>query len=291
MNVTRMLCTLGLLGCLLLLAAPARAGSQGFLWQVQGQDCTVWLLGSIHVADAGLYPLRREIERAWKRSEVLAVEVDVTAPPDQEALELLQDAAYPPGQSLRDDISPQTLAELRGQGLDLQPFLHMRPWFAIMAAAQNRLAELGVDSRYGVDVHFIRRAHEQGREIAELEGMAMQLRDMDALAGSDPEGFVRYMLKDLDRLEQDLDLFLAAWKAGDAERMEDRLFQELRQDPASRPFYEQLFFARNERMAETVEGYLASGRDHLVIVGAGHLLGERSIVDLLERRGYAVERL
>jgi uncharacterized protein YbaP (TraB family) len=73
--------------------------------------------------------------------------------------------------------------------------------------------------------------------------------------------------------------------------MEERLFMDLRADPGLRPFFEKLFFERNVGMARKVEGYLASGRDHLVVVGSGHLVGERSVVDLLRRAGYDVRRL
>ncbi|HBS46997.1 MAG TPA: polysaccharide biosynthesis protein GumN, partial [Paenibacillus sp.] len=37
-------------------------GSTGFLWKVENNGNTVYLLGSIHVANDKMYPLRPEIE-------------------------------------------------------------------------------------------------------------------------------------------------------------------------------------------------------------------------------------
>lgn len=267
------------------------AASRGLLWEVRGQGCTAWLLGSVHVADESIYPLSTTIENAYRRADVLAVEADVTAPLSPEAQAILESAVYPEGQSLDDDIPQEQQRDLAEHGIDLSPFRHMRPWFAIMAAMQGRLAEMGLRPDLGIDLHFLERAHGQGKPVVELEGMARQLRDIQSLVEMDYKGFVHYTLQDLDRLEEDLSVFLKAWKTGDEALMEERLFMDLRADPGLRPFFEKLFFERNVGMARKVEGYLASGRDHLVVVGSGHLVGERSVVDLLRRAGYDVRRL
>jgi uncharacterized protein YbaP (TraB family) len=44
-------------------------------------------------------------------------------------------------------------------------------------------------------------------------------------------------------------------------------------------------------MAEKIEQLVQSGRQVLVVVGAGHLTGARSIPDLLRQRGYRITRV
>lgn len=39
------------------------------------------------------------------------------------------------------------------------------------------------------------------------------------------------------------------------------------------------------------KGYLNAGGSYFVIVGAGHIIGERGIVELLKSKGYIVEQL
>lgn len=39
------------------------------------------------------------------------------------------------------------------------------------------------------------------------------------------------------------------------------------------------------------KGYLNAGGSYFVIFGAGHLIGERGIVELLKSKGYIVEQL
>ena len=51
-----------------------------------------------------------------------------------------------------------------------------------------------------------------------------------------------------------------------------------------------LFDERNALMAEKTEGYLRAGKGCLVVVGAGHLVGETGILKRLSDRGITVEQ-
>ena len=74
-------------------------------------------------------------------------------------------------------------------------------------------------------------------------------------------------------LEKDSDLFL----------MEMGGFEEA--------FLERLIYARNRNWMEPLETMLATNQENLVVVGAAHLIGDGSVLDLLERAGYEVERI
>ena len=52
--------------------------------------------------------------------------------------------------------------------------------------------------------------------------------------------------------------------------------------------YDKLFFSRNRKMADKIKTYLQKEGDFFVVVGAGHLVGDRSVVDLLRAEGYTV---
>jgi len=55
--------------------------------------------------------------------------------------------------------------------------------------------------------------------------------------------------------------------------------------------YESLVTKRNQSWVPALERMLADGRRHLVVVGALHLVGDDSVIELLEARGHDVERL
>ena len=51
---------------------------------------------------------------------------------------------------------------------------------------------------------------------------------------------------------------------------------------------EQLFDARHARMVQAIERFAASGKLHLVAVGALHYFGPNGLLELLRARGYTV---
>lgn len=84
----------------------------------------------------------------------------------------------------------------------------------------------------------------------------------------------------------------AAWKKGDADTIEEEILKSaLKENPEMKPFFEKLFDERNVKMAEKVGGYLKGKGSYYVVVGAGHLLGEKGIVKLLQKQGFTVEQV
>ena len=75
----------------------------------------------------------------------------------------------------------------------------------------------------------------------------------------------------------------AAWKSGDAETLEKILLDDYKNDPRYKEFFEEMFTKRNIRMTNIIEKYLEGDKVHFVVVGAGHLIGEGSIVDILKK--------
>ena len=62
---------------LLLTPLSYAENDKAFFWQVESESATVYLLGSIHYADPGFYPLRPAIEKAFEASDKLVVEIAI----------------------------------------------------------------------------------------------------------------------------------------------------------------------------------------------------------------------
>ena len=69
------------------------------------------------------------------------------------------------------------------------------------------------------------------------------------------------------------------------------MFRPLEDSPEFEVFYELVFFRRNEQMAIGLENLGRDGRSRFVVIGAGHLLGDRSVPARLAQRGYRIERI
>jgi uncharacterized protein YbaP (TraB family) len=80
---------------------------------------------------------------------------------------------------------------------------------------------------------------------------------------------------------------LEAWRAGDEAGLEKSLEEDFDGYPE---LADALIYRRNARWAQQVSGMLQGDEDVLVVVGAMHLVGDRGLPALLEKRGFRVER-
>jgi uncharacterized protein YbaP (TraB family) len=270
-----------------------------FLWRLTPPDApqkVVYLLGSIHVAQPGFYPLDPAIEEAFDASDALVVEAD---PADLDAAkvqtETVRRALLPAGETLKDRIRSETWAALTAaleeRGVPLATVTNFEPWFAALLVGQIQMKERGLDPALGVDRHFMERAgsgkpiealETADSQIGVLDGLSPKLQELvlaDALAGFGPEG------------RAELDGMVEAWKAGDGDAMHGLFRESLAADPEAAPLYDALVTRRNATMADAVDALLEEWNRLFVVIGAGHLPGADGVVALLERRGYSATQV
>ena len=63
------------------------------------------------------------------------------------------------------------------------------------------------------------------------------------------------------------------------------------QQISSKDFDEKVLYSRNITMTDKLEEYFNSGYNTFFMVGAGHLVGEDGIANLLVQRGYTVKQV
>jgi len=165
-----------------------------------------------------------------------------------------------------------------------------RPWVVVMLQEQLQLQELGYDTEYGIDLYFINKAVETGKDIIELETEDFQIELLSAF----PDELMILVLEaniENPLTQEDADLLFEAWKDGDAVAMELLLFEALTEEPALAPYYDKMIDERNINMAEIIEWFLTDDESYFVVVGAGHLVGDNGLIAILDGRGYVTEQL
>jgi uncharacterized protein YbaP (TraB family) len=292
---------------LALLVSPAiGAGAEGatatpdkvFVWRVTSETTTAYLMGSIHLARKGFYPLDDAIEDAFAASSTLVVEADVLEADPTEMEELmLRHGTYSGDETLEDQLSAQTLEKLKRllneRGYPYEGMSTMKPWMLSMLLTMLEFQRLGFDPRYGIDLHFLTRAKEAGKAVRELESVTFQVELLSGFSPELQELFLDYTLDETADMTKVVDELVGAWRLGDAEAIEALFHKYERQDASFGPMMEAMLYGRNVPMADKIRGYLEDpDNTYFVVVGAGHLVGERGILDLLEGDGrYRIEQL
>jgi hypothetical protein len=241
-----------------------------------------------------IYPLREEIEEAFRLSDVLAVEANVNDVSGIDMQKMMSAAFYPEGDSLERHISGETLERIKKEfdplGMPSQLVIRQKPWFLALTLTSLKLVQSGLDPAYGIDVYFLSKAQGQ-KKIRELESIDYQIDLLSGFSDSEQEAFLRYTLNDLSSFEKNIDILITDWKNGDVRGMESVNEQGIKDDRAAASIYEKLIYERNRNMVRKIEDFLKTNETYFVIVGAGHLVGEKGIVEILKSKGYQVRQL
>jgi hypothetical protein len=268
------------------------------LWSAQPEGAgepLFYLFGSIHVGDTRMLDLGGEVERAYRRAEELVVEADVSRVDLSEVRLMMQRyGGIPAPERLRDRISPETWELLQAylveQQLPADAFDSVAPWLVATSIAVVQFRALGFQEELGVDRLFTERAKRDRLPIVELESAEEQFALFGNLSPELQDLMLRDTLERTREMPNEATLLMDAWSRGDDEELEAIALGPLSRAPEFEPFYEQVLFARNERMAARLSQLALDGRVRLVVVGAGHMLGRRGIPALLSDLGFEIRK-
>ncbi len=267
---------------------------KSFLWKVQSKTNTVYVMGSIHYLKQEMYPLDEKIEKAFDQSNILGVEANVDGLGKMDVQKLVESAFYSGDETLEKHLSPEAFELVKKQltemGASLEAAQKYRPWFLALSLASIEIVKLGFDANSGIDLYFLSKATDK-KKIVELESLEYQINLFSALSEKDQELFLLYTLKDIKVLEQELDKLIKAWTAGDEKGIESIMTRSMKEDKKLVPIYEKLVVERNRKMVSKIEEYLKEKETFFVVVGAGHLVGNQGIIDLLKGKGFVLEQL
>ncbi|XP_061220968.1 metalloprotease TIKI1 isoform X3 [Neopsephotus bourkii] len=275
-----------------LAACPLR-GKQSelnsFLWTIK-RDPPSYFFGTIHVPYTRVWDFIPEnSKKAFQQSHIVYFELDLTDPYTISALTSCQ--LLPQGENLQDVLPRDIYRRLkrhleyvklmmpswmtpdqRGKGLYADYLFNAiagnwerkRPvWVMLMV---NSLTEVDIKSR-GVpvlDLYLAQEAERLRKQTGAVERVEEQCHPLNGLNFSQVPNFINATLPAHERITaQEIDSY----------------------------FRQELIYKRNERMGRRVKDLLEGYPDKsfFFAFGAGHFMGNNTVIDVLRREGYEVE--
>jgi len=223
------------------------------------------------------------------------VEINIDEEKAQRYRELIQQKGTYQGEAtIRDDISEETYRQLqhrlRRLGMPLDMVRKQKPGILVLTLTATQVMKMGFMPELGIDAYFLKRAVEGKKNIIELETVDDQ---MDIFLNiTDADLLLRETLHSLDEADMLMMDMTRCWKRGDEACLEKILFEDaMTRYPTYMSIYDDLFFKRNENMANAIKGFLEGKGTYFVVIGAGHLVGDKGIPVLLRNAGFDVGRL
>ncbi|MEO5866228.1 MAG: TraB/GumN family protein [Sphingomonas sp.] len=260
------------------------------LWRVRDADTTIWLLGTIHVLPDGVDWQTPPVRQAMNTADTLLMELpDDWAGTTRTFERMGAGASLPP---IADRIAPAShpalAAALKAGGLETSAVDGKKSWAAAFIIAGAPGAQAGIGREHGVEAVLAARFAERHRPTGGLESATAQFALFDSLPETAQRVLLIRAIDDAARGSADYRTTLDAWAKGDVARMAATIDPAFRASPV---LEEALASGRNRAWAAAIEARMARPGSVLVAVGAGHLVGPKSVIALLQARGYKIERV
>ena len=274
-------------------SAPAAGVARPALWAVSDADTTVYLFGTIHLLPEDYRWRTPKFDQAVAGSQQLVVETIVDENNPHPMMAAMASLAFSPNlppiaQRVPPEKRPALAAAIAKSGAPATVFDRMETWAAAFTLLGNQFKAMGLKAGAGVETSLRTAFATQGKTVGELESNRDQLSFFDALPENAQRALLEGAIEEPSGTSKDFERMLGAWARGDVDAIARTFNEDLAASPELR---DSLLKRRNANWSRWVQQRMGTPGSVMVAVGAGHLAGRDSLIDLLKRGGLKVRRL
>ena len=274
-------------------AAEARAPQQAkpALWAVTDADTTIYLFGTIHLLPGDLKWRTARFDQAVTNSRELVVETIVDDKNPSKLMAAMASIGLAKGLPPLVDRVPaakraKLQAAIKKSGVPETAYNAMKTWMAAFLLLSNQFRDMGLSG--GVEGVLRDDFTAKNKPIGELETNVEQLSFFDRLPEAAQRNLLEGALEDNTTVKRDFGGMLDAWSRGDVKGIARTFDKDLSGSPELR---DSLIRQRNSNWSKWIEKRMAQPGEVLIAVGAGHLAGPNSVLEMLEKDGYKIKRV
>ena len=279
---------------LMVLCFTTRVSAQ-ILWKVEkpGNEHVSYILGTHHFATLSVLDSLVNLPEALQRADKVYGELDMAEMTSPASMQVMQMALMAPADSTLDKVlTPAQLDSVKavldpmtGGQLPLAALYPMKP-----AALSTQIAAMmsmklfpDLNPLEGLDMTMQQRAKALGKPVAGLETMEFQ---MDCLYGTPISEQAETLMKTIADIEGE-EKRAVELAAAYMDHNIDAIYKAMIEEEDEPEALDRLIFSRNDNWVNQLSKEM-SDASLLVVVGAGHLPGERGVLEQLRKAGYTV---
>ena len=271
-------------------AAPAAPEAKPAMWKLSDPDTTIYLFGTVHVLPSDLKWRTARFDQTVGQAKELVLEINDQD--DKAAIgQLYKRLAFSPGlppvlDRVPADKRDALAAAIEKAGLKPAQLDPMETWAVAVTLGASMYAGMGASPDNGVENQL--RASFKDRPVEGLETTEQQLGYFDVMPEETQRKLLVSMVDDMKSATMDFQKMVSAWSSGDTGAIARTFDDELKKAPE---IAKVLIDQRNANWVQWLKHRLDQPGTVMVAVGAGHLAGKGSVIDLLQKQGLKVERV
>ncbi|MDV4151668.1 TraB/GumN family protein [Clostridium sp. AL.422] len=282
-----------LVGCEPKAAQDTRPVAKGFIWEATSVDGnSVTLVGTMHPAPNTHILLNDKLKEILNSADILTVEVDTTVA--SSITKLQKSMNLEDGDTIEKYLSTDEINKLKkiinSNNQNINSIKKLNAYGLNQVILANQLKETGFAGS-STDLLLMNQAKINKIEIDEIEGIDFQINLLNDIYSwnSLKEYINKYNdeLKDkeIDRINKLFHNYVNS-DVENAEKLEAKLREETDEE-----IYNLLNIERNKGMANKIDELIKDGKKRVVAVGYRHYMGEDSVLDFLEEKGYTIKKI
>lgn len=261
------------------------------LWAVKDADTTIYLFGTVHLLKPDVRWFEGDVKAAFDSADTLVIEVSQDDPAKLAAT-FARLAPNTQGPAITELLNPKQLlryeAALKQHELDRAESDRLDPWFMAIRIPIISLMKIGYQPDLGADKVLEAAAAQSGKAVVGLESAEEQLGIFDALPRDVQIDYLNATLEGLPEAEKEFATLIRNWSRGRADALAKQMNESLKDTPElAKP----LLLDRNVRWTAWIEKRMDQPGTVFIAVGAGHLAGKGSVIELLGQKRRVVRRV
>lgn len=294
-----------------------------FLWEVKGGTAKMYLNGTVHMVPKNFFPLKNEIMNSFDECnnlvlEIIMEEISLNTINITDDIINNKDYIYEDGDSLYNHFSKEKIMDLRDYLVKnklcspniARKFYKLKPEVIQEVIINGFYNKTGIDQEHiGIDNFFVKRAKAMKKKVLELENEKFQKEILSQWFKTTTIGkgyeksnglIKKYEMKENytileGKFMRFISLKMIPWvfnlgvRTGGSLYGNEELIKKQRKKLLAKK--NPILGNRDEEMCEKIVKLLNTKDSYFVAVGAMHLIGEGSIIDRLEKKGYEVVRI
>ncbi|WP_024611227.1 TraB/GumN family protein [Pseudoalteromonas sp. TB64] len=278
----------------LLIAFSFNSYADPALYKIEKNGVNSYLFGTVHVGDASMKGLPKNVTDAIDDSEQVIVEVDISKLTPIE----MQQRSMPfmmltNGKTLQTELSKQNYNKLKDyfakKSIDIAMFNSLKPWAVMITMMQIEFQNAGYSDKTGIDKQVLAYAKTKDIKVGELETLEQQLQMFDGMDLLNNE-MIEETFEQLADIETYFIKLVNAWKNGDMKTLTDYYNKSFDDSNYGEISEQVMLINRNNNWIKQLTPRLAN-EQLFIAVGALHLPEQYGLLKQLQDKGFTVTRL
>lgn len=264
--------------------------NNSLLWEISGKGLTSpsYLYGTMHMVCAEDTRMSEGLKSAIQKSKQVYFELDMDNM--EEMMSVLKYARMTNGLKISDLVSPvdyQKLEEYFKKNRSILPFAMMsrlKPYFITAVISEGIM---GCKKKVSVEQMIMSEARQYDKEVKGLETLEFQASIFDSIPYEKQAQDLVMYVDSIERFKSITLEMVDMYRRQDIHNM-DSLMEK--SDPGMMQYMDVLLYDRNKRWAAQIPEQMFN-MPTLFAVGAGHLGGEKGVINLLIQQGFTLKPL